>query len=127
MIFTFPFFHPHLLTAIQNNSVEGFKTAKRITLKLKLPANDNYTLILPLFRYFLRLPDHLVSSPQFSPNVQKKLTGKRKEEIEKVKKAIAKAEEEERMKELAKSKKVDPAKREKKELKKAQKKRVVRA
>jgi hypothetical protein len=46
---------------------------KRIYLRHRLPPNDDYTPLLPLFEYFLRLPDILVQVAHFRPEVQRKI------------------------------------------------------
>ena len=59
---------------------------KRVQLSLKVPANDSYSSTLSLFQAFLRLPDHLVQSAHFRPEVKRKITSTREAETKKLKK-----------------------------------------
>ncbi|KAI4128041.1 MAG: hypothetical protein LQ338_002932 [Usnochroma carphineum] len=63
---------------------------KRLTLSLRLPPSLNpsaYASTLPLFECFLRLPDILVSTAHFRPEVTRKIRNTREEEINKLKRA----------------------------------------
>ena len=80
-------------------------TRKRIHMSVKLPSDGNYMPVLPLFQQFLRLPDHLVQSAHFRPEVNKKIMKTREEEKSKLKKVSDKEAEEDRMKQLDKMKK----------------------
>lgn len=60
---------------------------KRITLSLKLPASTTataYDSTLPIFTHFLSLPDLLVSSAHFRPEVTRRIKATREEEIRKL-------------------------------------------
>lgn len=81
---------------------------KRITLSIKLPSSsspDAYSTTLPIFSYYLRLPDFLVSSAHYRPEVQRKIRGTRDAEINKLKKADESEKAEERRLESEKKKK----------------------
>ena len=78
---------------------------KRIHLSIKLPSDGNYASTLPLFQAFLRLPDLLVGSAHFRPEVMKKINATREQEKSKLKKVSDRETEEERMKQLDKLKK----------------------
>ncbi|RMZ84649.1 hypothetical protein DV737_g1233, partial [Chaetothyriales sp. CBS 132003] len=78
---------------------------KRIHLSVKLPSDGNYAPVLPLFQQFLRLPDLLVQSAHFRPEVTKKINRLREEEKAKLKKISDKEAEEDRLKQLDKVKK----------------------
>ncbi|KAG9884482.1 DUF1682 domain protein, partial [Aureobasidium melanogenum] len=58
---------------------------KRLTLTLKLNSGTN---TIPLFSYFLRMPDQLVSSAHFRPEVMRRIRQTREEEAKKVRKVI---------------------------------------
>ncbi|KAG9675454.1 DUF1682 domain protein, partial [Aureobasidium melanogenum] len=58
---------------------------KRLTLTLKLNSGAN---TMPLFSYFLRMPDQLVSSAHFRPEVMRRIRQTREEEAKKVRKVI---------------------------------------
>ena len=61
---------------------------KRITLSLKLPASTTptaYAPTLPIFTHFLSLPDLLVSSAHFRPEVTRRIKATREEEMRKLK------------------------------------------
>ncbi|KAK4239777.1 hypothetical protein C8A03DRAFT_13849 [Achaetomium macrosporum] len=70
---------------------------KRIFLKYRLPANDDYTNLVPLFKYFLRLTDKLVQVAHFRPEVLRKVKAAR----DHVAKEIQKADEESKAEERA--------------------------
>ncbi|OCK85594.1 DUF1682 domain protein [Lepidopterella palustris CBS 459.81] len=59
---------------------------KRISLSLKLPSSPSaYTSTMPLFHYFLRMPDHLVSVAHFRPEAMRRIRQTRDDEIRKIK------------------------------------------
>jgi len=61
---------------------------KRITLSVKLPASTTPTAhaaTIPIFTHFLALPDLLVSSAHFRPEVTRRIRATRDEEIRKLK------------------------------------------
>jgi hypothetical protein len=79
---------------------------KRLHLCLTLPSSsDNYIHTLPLFAYFLRLPDVLVSSGKLRPEVLRKVNQTRDQEKGKLKKISDKEAEEERLRQMDKMKK----------------------
>ncbi|ORY12939.1 hypothetical protein BCR34DRAFT_562854 [Clohesyomyces aquaticus] len=60
---------------------------KRISLSLKLlPSGDSYTSTLPLFTYFLRMPDQLVSIGHFRPEAMRRIKQTREEQIARIRK-----------------------------------------
>ncbi|KAF2431426.1 DUF1682-domain-containing protein [Tothia fuscella] len=62
---------------------------KRITLSIRLPSSTSasaYKSSLPLFTYYLRLPDFLTSNARFRPEVTRRIRATREEEIRKIKK-----------------------------------------
>ena len=66
------------------------KSRKRLSLNLKLPSGTSaaaYDPTLPIFEYFLRLPDILASSAHFRPEVKRKITATREAEQTKLRKA----------------------------------------
>ncbi|EGS20644.1 uncharacterized protein CTHT_0024800 [Thermochaetoides thermophila DSM 1495] len=78
---------------------------KRVILKYRVPSNDDYTSLLPIFEYFLRMPDHLVQVAHFRPEVLRKVKVVRDEEIRKIQKAEEESKAEERAQEREKAKK----------------------
>jgi hypothetical protein len=61
---------------------------KRITISLRVPSNSkDYISTLPIFTYFLRLPDYLVQNARFRPEAIRKIRQTREEEIKRIKKA----------------------------------------
>ena len=77
---------------------------KRLHLSLRVPS-DGWSSTLPLFAYFLRMPDTLVAQAHFRPEVMRKVTATREVEIKKLKKVSDEEAEEERRKVMEKSKK----------------------
>lgn len=77
--------------------IEETTPRKRICLRYRLPSSNNYDNLVPLFSVFLRIPDLLVSSARFRPEVLRKVKSVRDEAI----KQIQKAEEEEKAEERA--------------------------
>lgn len=57
---------------------------KRISLSLKL--GSSYDDTLPIFQYFLRLPDHLVSVAHFRPEALRRIKQTRDDQIAKIRK-----------------------------------------
>ncbi|KAH8805665.1 putative UPF0674 endoplasmic reticulum membrane protein [Xylogone sp. PMI_703] len=116
---------------------------KRLYLSVKLPSSDDYSSILPLFDYFLRLPDILVQSAHFRPEVMRKVRATREETIRRLQKADEEGKAEERALEREKAKKLKRdlelkgldakaqkkylEKEKEKELRKSQKKQTMRA
>ncbi|KAL2271582.1 hypothetical protein VTJ83DRAFT_953 [Remersonia thermophila] len=116
---------------------------KRVFLKYRLPANDDYTNLLPLFRYFLRITDKLVQVAHFRPEVLRKVKAPRDATVRQIQKADEESKAEERAAERERLKKAKrdqelkalDAKAQKKylererekELKKSMKKQTMRA
>ena len=59
---------------------------KRIDLTLKLTPSNDYKDTIPLFEYFIRMQDQLVSTVHFRPEAMRKVRQTRDEEIKKIKK-----------------------------------------
>lgn len=59
---------------------------KRIFLKYRLPSNNDYTNLVPIFQYFTRVADVLVQTAHFRPEVNRKLRLVRDEHIKLIKK-----------------------------------------
>ncbi|OJD09644.1 hypothetical protein ACJ73_10170 [Blastomyces percursus] len=60
---------------------------KRINLSLRLPKSGSYTTTMPIFTYFLRLTDRVVSAAHFRAEVVRKLRNTRDEETRKLRRA----------------------------------------
>ena len=79
---------------------------KRIYLSMRLPSSGDYTNILPLFEYFIRLTDTLVQGAHFRPEVLRKVRTTREDTIRKLQKADEEEKAEERNLEREKAKKL---------------------
>jgi hypothetical protein len=79
---------------------------KRIYLSMKLPPSGDYSNVLPLFEYFVRLPDTLVQSAHFRPEVMRKVRTTREDAIRRLQKADEEEKAEERAIEREKAKKL---------------------
>jgi hypothetical protein len=86
-------------------TLDEARTLKRIFLKYRLPSDNNYDSILPLFSYFLRIPDILVESAHFRPEVTKKVRATREGLLKDLKKVAEEEKNEERQLEREKAKK----------------------
>lgn len=79
---------------------------KRINLVMKLPSSAaGYQSTLPLFRYFVRMPDHLVASGRFRSEAMRRVRQTREDEVRKIKREVEKEREEEKKAEGDKGKK----------------------
>jgi len=77
--------------------IEETLPKKRIHLSIRMPSSvSGYDATMPLFSLFLRLPDVLVSSAHFRPEVVRKLRSTREEEIRRLRKADEEEKAEER-------------------------------
>jgi hypothetical protein len=66
-------------------SLDELVPKKRVVLTLKLNSGTNTT---SLFSYFLRMPDQLVTSAHFRPEVMRRIRQTREEEAKKVRKIV---------------------------------------
>ena len=81
---------------------------KRLSLSLKIPSSSQpsaYEPTLPIFSYFLRLPDLLAQHAHFRPEVRRKIQSTREEEQKKLRKASDEEKADERRLESEKKKK----------------------
>ncbi|KAI1110003.1 DUF1682 domain protein [Nemania sp. NC0429] len=78
---------------------------KRIFLRYRLPSSNNYEDLLPLFSYFIRLPDHLSSTAHFRAEVLRKVRSVREETIKQIQKVSDEEKAEERALERDKARK----------------------
>ena len=73
----------HILTRV-NDTI----SRKRLSLSTILPSNpSDYSATLPLFSYFLRLPDQLVAQAHLRPEVIRKIRQTRDDQIRKLQRA----------------------------------------
>ncbi|ROV88235.1 hypothetical protein VSDG_09019 [Cytospora chrysosperma] len=86
-------------------SLEETTPRKRIFLKYRLPSDNNYEPLLPLFRYFVRITDQLVKDAHFRPEVLRKVKSIRDETVKQIQKADVEEKSEERNFEREKAKK----------------------
>ena len=75
-------------------------------MSLNLPASGDYSSIIPLFEYFVRLADLLVEKAHFRPELARKIRATREGAIRKLQKAAEEEVYEERNLEREKAKKV---------------------
>lgn len=86
--------------------IEETTPKKRVHLSIQIPSSAaSYASTMPLFSLFLRLPDMLVSSAHFRPEVMRKLRNTREEEIRRLRRADEEEKSEERKLQLEKMKK----------------------
>ncbi|TGJ80679.1 hypothetical protein E0Z10_g8090 [Xylaria hypoxylon] len=69
---------------------------KRIFLRYRLPSSNNYDNLLPLFSYFVRLPDYLASAAHFRNEVLRRVKNVREENIKQIQKGAEEEKAEER-------------------------------
>lgn len=86
-------------------TIEETVPRKRIFLKYRLPSGGNYESLLPIFSYFMRLPDHLAKVAHFRPEVLKKVRVTREAMVTEIKKLAEDERSEERLAEREKAKK----------------------
>ncbi|KAF4986569.1 hypothetical protein FDECE_15885 [Fusarium decemcellulare] len=86
-------------------TVDETTPRKRIFLKYRMPSSSNYENLLPLFSYFLQIPDALVKVAHFRPEVTKKVRNTRENAIAEIKKAAEDQRQEERLVEKEKARK----------------------
>lgn len=79
--------------------------SKRLLLKYRLPPDNDYSGLADLLAYFLRLPDLLVQSAHFRPEVLKKVRATREAMTKELRKAAEEEKNEERLLEREKAKK----------------------
>ncbi|KAH7063152.1 hypothetical protein B0J12DRAFT_641608 [Macrophomina phaseolina] len=127
----------------QPKKLDDIVSRKRVSLSFALPSDDKYDHILPLFQYFLRMPDQLVNVAHFRPEALRRVKQTREEEIRKIKKVDEEERAEERKLEADKAKKAERERKLKnlsadeqrkylekereKDLRRSQRKRVMRA
>ncbi|KAK5990171.1 UPF0674 endoplasmic reticulum membrane C2G5.01-like protein [Cladobotryum mycophilum] len=86
-------------------TIEETIPRKRLFLKYRLPSSHSYESLLPLFSYFMRLPDALVQLAHFRPEVLKRVRATREQMIAQIKKVAEEEKNEERAAEKEKLKK----------------------
>jgi hypothetical protein len=99
---------------------------KRIFIRYRLPSDNNYEPLIPIFSHFIRLPDQLASAAHFRPEVLRKIKSVRDENVKQIQKQAEEEKAEERALD-AKAQKKYLEKEKEKELRKAAKKQTVRA
>src|SRR4051812_11274820 len=88
------------------NRLDDTVPKKRLYLSMRLPSSGDYSNVLPLFQYFLRLPDTLVQSAHFRPEVMRRVKTTREDAIRKLQKVDEDAHAEERAIERERAKKL---------------------
>jgi len=98
-------FHGLQLTLPRLNDTEP---KKRLSLSMRIPSGSQasaYEPTLPIFSYFLRLPDLLAKDAHFRPEVRRKIQATREDEQKKLRKASDDEKADERRLESEKKKK----------------------
>lgn len=86
--------------------MENMVPRKRVTLSVRIPSTaEEYLRITPLFAFFIRLTDLLVSVARFRPEVSRKLRATRETETKRLRKILDDEMKEERKKEGDREKK----------------------
>ena len=88
------------------NRLDDTAPKKRLYLSLRFPSSDDFSTVLPLFEYFLRLPDVLVQSAHFRPEVLRRVRTTREDAIRKLQRAEEDEKSEERALDREKAKKL---------------------
>jgi hypothetical protein len=96
---------PHPTNTRARSRLNETTPRKRIFLRYSLPSDDKYEDLLPLFAYFMRIPDVLVRQAHFRPEVSRKIRAVREEAIAQIRKVDEEAKSEERAAEREKAKK----------------------
>ncbi|KAG6353482.1 hypothetical protein INS49_005663 [Diaporthe citri] len=78
---------------------------KRIFLKYRLPSDNNYEPLLPIFQHFIRIADQLVKEAHFRPEVLKKVRSVREDVAKQIQRADLEEKSEERNFEREKARK----------------------
>lgn len=92
-------------------TLNELEVKKRVSLALRVPASDDYAPTLPLFRYFLRLPDLLAERAKFRPEALRRVRETRAQQLERIRKTSAEEGREERRLKLEKEKREEREKR----------------
>ncbi|KUJ07156.1 DUF1682-domain-containing protein [Mollisia scopiformis] len=79
---------------------------KRIYLSMRIPSSGDYSKVIPLFHYFVRLADLLVQGAHFRPEVLRKVRTTRDDTVRRLQKADEEEKAEERNIEREKAKKL---------------------
>lgn len=87
------------------STVDEAQARKRIHMCYRLPSDNDYAKVLPLFQAFVRFIDHLAANGHFRPEVMKKIRQLRETESSKLKKVAEKEKEEDRLQQMEKLKK----------------------
>ena len=95
----------HRLYMLIVSRLDETNPKKRIYLALKIPSSSDYSSALPIFEYFLRLPDLLVQSAHFRPETLRRIRNTREDLMKKLQKAVDDEKAEERALEREKAKK----------------------
>ncbi|KAK4231510.1 DUF1682 domain-protein [Podospora fimiseda] len=89
----------------QPKTIDDTQPRKRIFLRYRLPSNNDYTPLLPIFRQFIRISDKLAKSAHFRPEVLKKVKSVREAAVKRIQKAEEELKAEERAIEREKERK----------------------
>ncbi|KAG4432908.1 hypothetical protein IFR05_011601 [Cadophora sp. M221] len=87
-------------------TLEDTTPKKRVYLSIRTPSSGDYSSVLPIFQYFVRVADILVQSAHFRPEVLRKVRTTRDDTIRKLQKAGEDEKAEERNLEREKAKKL---------------------
>lgn len=87
------------------NRLDETAPRKRIFLKYRLPSDNNYEPLLPIFQCFIRIADQLVKEAHFRPEVLKKVKSVREDVAKQIQRADLEEKSEERNFEREKARK----------------------
>lgn len=87
------------------HSLEETAPRKRIFLKYRLPSDNNYEPLIPIFQYAIRVTDQLAREAHFRPEVLRKVKGVRDDVAKQIQKADLEEKSEERNYERERAKK----------------------
>lgn len=94
-----------MYTNLHPHSLEETAPRKRIFLKYRLPSDNNYEPLVPIFQYAIRLTDQLAREARFRPEVLRKVKSVRDDVVKQIQKADLEEKSEERNYERERAKK----------------------
>lgn len=100
-----PFFL-HLTSLTYCSRLDETVPKKRIYLSMKVPSSGSYSSVLPIFDYFVRLPDTLTQVAHYRPEVMRKVRTTREDAIKRLQRVDEEEKAEERAAEREKTKKL---------------------
>jgi hypothetical protein len=96
----------HCISLTYRSRLDDTVPKKRIYLSMRLPSSGSYSSVLPIFEYFVRLPDTLAQSAHYRPEVMRKVRTTREDAMKRLQRVDEEEKAEERALEREKSKKL---------------------